>query len=70
MKCGETKIRLRGSQGREGEGAEATAVTLTVLFGPVGLIKHGKNVEVKEGTPMMAYVDQDYKLPRVETLAK
>jgi hypothetical protein len=32
---------------------------LTVLFGPIGLIKHGKNVEVKAGTPIAAYVDED-----------
>jgi hypothetical protein len=27
------------------------------------LIKHGKNIEVKEGTPQLAYLDQDYLLP-------
>jgi hypothetical protein len=37
-----------------------TAVALTVLFGPIGLIKHGKNVEIKEGTLLTAYVDQDF----------
>jgi len=35
---------------------------LTVLFGPIGLIKHGKNVEVKAGTPIAAYVDEDIGL--------
>ena len=64
LKCGDTRVRLRGSQGKEGEGKEGTAVTLTVLFGPIGLIKHGKNVEVKEGTPLAAFVDQDVALPR------
>ncbi len=39
-----------------------TAVALTVLFGPIGLIKHGKNVEVKAGTPLTAYVDEDAQL--------
>jgi hypothetical protein len=57
-----SRIRLRGSKGREGEGKEGTAVALTVLFGPIGLIKHGKNVEIKEGTPLSAYVDQDFTL--------
>jgi hypothetical protein len=33
---------------------------LTVLFGPIGLIKHGKNVEVKAGT--LLYVDEDAQL--------
>jgi hypothetical protein len=36
---------------------------LTVLFGPIGLIKHGKNVDVKEGTPLAAFIDQDYTIP-------
>ena len=58
-------VKLRGSKGREGEGKEGTAVALTVLFGPIGLIKHGKNVEVKAGTPLMAYVDDDISLPPV-----
>ena len=31
-----------------------TAVALTVLFGPIGLIKHGKNVEVKASRPCEA----------------
>ena len=56
------RIRLRGSKGKEGEGKVGTAVALTVLFGPIGLIKHGKNVEVKAGTPLVAYVDEDIQL--------
>ena len=56
------RIRLRGSKGKEGEGKVGTAVALTVLFGPIGLIKHGKNVEVKAGTPLAAYVDEDIQL--------
>jgi hypothetical protein len=56
---GDTRVRLRGTKGKEGEGKVGTAVALTVLFGPIGLIKHGKNVEVKTGTPLAAFVDQD-----------
>lgn len=59
----DARVRLRGSKGKEGEGKEGTAVALTVLFGPIGLIKHGKNVEIKEGTPIAAYVDQDFTVP-------
>jgi hypothetical protein len=62
LKAGDDRVRLRGSKGKEGEGKEGTAVALTVLFGPIGLIKHGKNVEVKAGTPLTAYVDQDIAL--------
>ena len=62
LKVGDQRVRLRGSKGKEGEGKVGTAVALTVLFGPIGLIKHGKNVEVKPGTPLTAYVDQDVPL--------
>jgi hypothetical protein len=59
----DTRMRLRGTKGKEGEGKVGAAVALTVLFGPIGLIKHGKNVEVKQGTPLLAYVDQDFTVP-------
>lgn len=63
MLIGDERVHIRGSKGKEGEGKEGTAVALTVLFGPIGLIKHGKNVDVKEGTPLLAYMDQDYTVP-------
>lgn len=62
LTAGDQRIRLRGSKGKEGEGKEGATVALTVLFGPIGLIKHGKNVEIKAGTPLAAYVDQDTPL--------
>jgi len=62
LTVGDQRVRLRGSKGKEGEGKVGTAVALTVLFGPIGLIKHGKNVEVKAGTPLSAYVDEDIQL--------
>jgi hypothetical protein len=57
---GDTRMRLRGTKRKEGEGKVGAAVALTVIFGPIGLIKHGKNVEVKQGSPLLAYVDQDF----------
>jgi hypothetical protein len=57
------RLKLRGSKGREGEGKEGAAVALTVLFGPIGLIKHGKNVEIKQGTPLAVYTDENYTVP-------
>jgi len=63
MKVGDTKVRLRGTKGREGDSKVGTAVALTVLFGPIGLIKHGKNVDIKEGTPLLAYTDENFELP-------
>ncbi|MGC1365223.1 MAG: hypothetical protein WA829_05950 [Candidatus Acidiferrum sp.] len=43
---GTDRIRLRGGRSRE------------AVLGPVGQIKHG-NIEVEEGTPLTAYVDED-----------
>ena len=63
LKVGDERVKIRGSKGKEGEGKEGTAVVFTVLFGPLGLIKHGKNVDVKEGTPLTAFLDQDYTIP-------
>jgi hypothetical protein len=56
---GSNHVRIRGTQGREGDSKTGAAVALTVLFGPVGLIKHGKNVVIPAGAPLTAYVDQD-----------
>lgn len=53
------RLRLRGTKGKEGEGKVGATVALTVLFGPIGLIKHGKNVEIKQGTPLLVYTDED-----------
>jgi hypothetical protein len=56
-------LRLRGTKGKEGEGKVGATVALTVLFGPIGLIKHGKNVEIKQGTPLIVYTDENYEVP-------
>jgi hypothetical protein len=63
VKIGDTKVMLRGSKGREGDDKTGPAVALTVLFGPIGLIKHGKEIEIKQGTPLKAYVADDVTLP-------
>ncbi|MGC1484853.1 MAG: hypothetical protein WA789_13740 [Candidatus Acidiferrum sp.] len=46
MLSGGDRIRLRGGRGRD------------AVLGPIGQIKHG-NIEVEQGTPVMAYVDED-----------
>ncbi len=63
LKVGDYKVHLRGSKGKEGESGTTGAVVLTVLFGPIGLIKHGKEVEIKKGTAIKAYVGDDIALP-------
>lgn len=63
LKVGDSKIKLRGTKGREGASGTTGAVVLTVLFGPIGLIKHGKNIKIPQGTPLKAYAAEDIALP-------
>lgn len=65
LDAGSGHIRLRGTKGHEGESKTGTAVALTVIFGPIGLIKHGKNVDIPAGTPLTAYIDEDVWLPPI-----
>lgn len=62
LKVGDSKVHLRGTKAKEGESGTTGAVVLTVLFGPIGLIKHGKNIDIKEGSPLKAYVAEDVTL--------
>jgi hypothetical protein len=62
LKVGDTRIRLRGQKGGEGQGAMGATVALTILFGPIGLLKHGHDVEIHSGQVITAYVDEDAKL--------
>lgn len=59
LKIGETKVSLRGTKGKEGESGTTGVIILTVLFGPIGLIKHGKDVGIKQGQALHAYVSED-----------
>jgi hypothetical protein len=59
LKVGDTRIHLRAQKGGEGQGAMGATIALTVLFGPLGLLKHGHDVEIKAGQTITAYVDED-----------
>jgi hypothetical protein len=63
VRVGTTKVHLRGSKGKEGDSATGATVALTVLFGPIGLIKHGKNIEIPKGSPLKVFVSDDVSLP-------
>ncbi len=65
LQAGGGRVRIRGNKSREGDDKVGAAVALTVLFGPVGLLKHGKNIEIADGTPLVGYVAEDIKLPPV-----
>lgn len=65
VKVGDDKIRLRGQKGKEGKDGTTGTVVLTVLFGPLGLIHHGSNIEIKKGQAIKAYVSDDIPLTPV-----
>jgi hypothetical protein len=60
LKAGDVEIKLRGTKENVGEGRVKGA-----LLTPFGRIKHGKNVDIKAGDPLHAYVAQDILLPPV-----
>lgn len=60
LQTGDSKIKLRGTKSNEGENRVKGA-----LLAPIGRIKHGKNVEIKAGDPLHAYVANDILLPPV-----
>lgn len=62
LRVGDSRIRLRASKGGEGKGAMGATIALTVLFGPLGLLKRGHDIEIKPGQTITAYADQDAEL--------
>ena len=62
IRVGDERVRLRASKGGEGKGAMGATVALTVLFGPLGLLKRGHDIEIKPGQTITAYVDQDAEI--------
>ena len=52
------KIPLRASKASAGDSHMGTTVALTVLFGPLGLLKHGNDVKYPAGTKVTVYTDQ------------
>jgi hypothetical protein len=53
------KIKLRASKGKEGGDKTGTTVALVILFGPLGFLKKGKNAEIKEGTKIKVFTDEE-----------
>jgi hypothetical protein len=52
------KIPLRSSKSSSGDSHMGATVALTVLFGPLGLLKHGNDVKYPAGTKVTVYTDQ------------
>jgi hypothetical protein len=52
------KIKLRASKSGAGGDNLGSTVALTVLFGPLGLLRKGKEAKIKAGTILTAYTDE------------
>lgn len=62
LKAGDTRVKLRGTQAKNGDNKTGATVGLVLAFGVLGFMKHGKQAEVKEGTPVKAYVDESVQV--------
>jgi hypothetical protein len=52
------RVPLRASKAKSGDDKMGSTVALTVLFGPIGLLKKGKDASYPEGTRITVYTDQ------------
>jgi len=52
------KLKLRASKSGQGGDNMGSTVALTVLFGPLGLLRRGKEAKIKTGTILSAYTDE------------
>jgi hypothetical protein len=59
VRAGAVRVPLRSSLAREGKDKTGETVALVMVFGLSGLVKHGSEVEVKEGSKFDAFVDED-----------
>ncbi|MGI8640217.1 MAG: hypothetical protein ACR2MG_09675 [Pyrinomonadaceae bacterium] len=52
------KMKLRAAKSGKGGDNMGSTVALTVLFGPLGLLRKGKEAKIKAGTILTAYTDE------------
>jgi hypothetical protein len=63
VRAGAVRVPLRGSLAKEGQDKTGQTVALVMVFGLSGFVKHGTEIEVKEGSIFDAFVDADTVLP-------
>lgn len=63
VRAGAVRVPLRGSLAKEGQDKTGATVALVMVFGLSGFVKHGAEIEVKEGSNFDAFVDQDTAVP-------
>lgn len=63
LRIGTTRVGVRANRTSEGQGALGSTVVLTVLFGPLGLLKRGKDIDIPRGQEITAFVDSPATIP-------
>jgi hypothetical protein len=63
IRIGATRVALRASRTSEGQAAMGSTIVLTVLFGPLGLLKRGKDIDIPRGQAISAFVDAPISIP-------
>jgi hypothetical protein len=53
------KLKLRAAKSGKGGDNVGSTVALTVLFGPLGLLRKGKEAKIKAGTVLSAFTDEN-----------
>ena len=66
LRVGDAKVKLRGEKDAEGKRNKDAMVAGTIFLGLSGLLAtSGKHYMIPEGSPVIAYVDQDIELQSV-----
>jgi hypothetical protein len=61
--CSSNVATVRANRTSEGQGALGSTIALTVLFGPLGLLKRGKDIDIPRGQEITAFVDAPISIP-------
>ena len=64
------KIKLRAAKAKTGDDKTGTTVALAVVFGPLGLLKKGKNAKIPANTKITVYTDEEKKVQVKEAEVK
>lgn len=57
IRIGQTSVAVRANRTSEGQGTVGSTIALTVLFGPLGLLRRGKDIDIPRGQEITAFVD-------------
>jgi hypothetical protein len=62
VRIGETKVRLRSNQGREGKSNVGGVIVLSLLVTPLFLLMKGKDAVIPMGQTVTGYADDDAEI--------